>query len=87
MFKKYVIIFILCTFHITLSKKIEVEYDETRDIIMNNGKMYISLEQDLTRNNNYRYLLHGESSEEEVSEAKFWFYVFLVLCKFFFYLF
>jgi hypothetical protein len=41
--KTYVLLTLLLAIHMTISVRIEVEYDEIRDIIVHNGKLYFQI--------------------------------------------
>ena len=83
MLKTYVVLIFLCSIYITNAAKIEVEYDEENDLILNNGKIYSAVHDIKKSNFVPRILAHGAAEEEHVEGAQFWGYIFAILCKIF----
>lgn len=77
-----VFIILLVSLHIIKSIKVEVEFDEIKDIIFKDGKMYLSINNATQlKGFNNRQLSH-EETHEEISSSGYWFYIFLIICKF-----
>lgn len=80
MIKIYVAILFLCSIHITNNSNIEVEFDESKDVIIKDGKMYMPVGGSHTEQeqNTYpRNLAHEE--EEHATGAAFWIYIIMIL--------
>jgi hypothetical protein len=91
MIKIYVVFLFLLSFHLTNTAKIEVEYDEIRDIILFKNVLYFPSQLDtigrlqikneivIPGNTNTAHV--GGHEEELAQGATFWAYVFFILCK------
>jgi hypothetical protein len=78
---------------LTNGKKIEVEYDEIKDVIVLNGQIYLPVKnseqskggefpknlEEINYNLKVKNSAHGE--EELAHGGQFWFYIFMVFCK------
>lgn len=94
MINKNVLSFILLSLYMTKSIKIEVDYDNRRDLIYMEGKMYISIESLKERGLNGLEHSFGRSlneleeelpvhcEEDLVTGAAFWFYLIFILCNY-----
>ncbi len=95
MVKAYVLLLLFLSCYVTNGKQITVEYDEKSDVIIKDGKLYLpfvgSLTSVLSENGisvkdevNNLVKAHGEVTGEaqEVSEGKFWFYIFMIGCNY-----
>jgi hypothetical protein len=68
---------------IVVSSKVEVDYDELRDMIIMNGKIYSAepVHAQPVPVSGHHETKTGE--HEELAEgAQFWFYIFMIVCKF-----
>ena len=93
MIKRYVLFLLLVSCNLTYGKKVEVEYDEMKDVIVLDGKIYLPVSglgedkgrevsknlEEISANIKVKNSGHGE--EELAHGGKFWFYMFMVLCK------
>lgn len=81
---KNVLFLIFISFHLGKCKNVTVEYDEEKQIILFEGKIFTLInKQDLS---SFKPTIFNEKSahggeEAELTEAQFWTYVFVSLCK------
>lgn len=91
-------ILLISIYIVTCTNKTDVFYDAKYDIIFHNGKLYFpskntdinnGAKNDISNNNahgntktNTNTNINSHHEEELVSGATFWFYIFIILCKF-----
>ncbi len=88
MVKSYVLLlFIFC--NLTNAIKVQVEFDELNKVIVHEGQIYLPLirgshSQDPLKGiflqNSQIIKAHSEEGEP-VTPAKYWFYIFMIVCK------
>jgi len=94
--KLYVLLSFLCSLYIVVCpNKTDVFYDAKYDIIFHNGKLYFPSKnldgsiggknehnsKDTHSDSNVNNNSHSIHEEEMVTGAKFWIYIFIILCK------
>lgn len=95
MVRLYFIPIIFICFNLIEGVKITVDYDENKDVIIRNGIVYLPIvNNEIAVKNNFKEIndfaikIKNESStseshenHENVSEAYFWFCIFMITCK------